>query len=142
MLNRTLILPTCWCSNSFCPLNIHLLVGTFDKEFGAMYRESTFLAHPLVPLTTSQNSTQVLRISSEHNIMKQEMKIYTSQNTSHVTEVEIRQWFLPFSHIPVLKLGQLENITLSFDDDKHVRFSHKCANAFRDATNMNLQYHW
>jgi len=38
-----------------CPLNCLLNVTAFDAQFEGLYRESSFLRHPLVPTTVSDN---------------------------------------------------------------------------------------
>ena len=57
VLNRTVILPKFHCSKEWCPLNSIIRIDKFDEAFGGVYREHSFLTHPLVPQTVKSSMT-------------------------------------------------------------------------------------
>ena len=73
ILNRTIILPKFLCvkckkdvcKSSNCLLGGLLNMSRFDSVFSGFYREHSFRGHPLVPLSTKKNVSDLLLIRSE-----------------------------------------------------------------------------
>ena len=68
ILNRTVILSPFHCGNNMdllCPLNSRYNISAFDSKFGALYRETTFLSHPLVPKSVSGTASPMFLLETD-----------------------------------------------------------------------------
>lgn len=100
LLNRTLILPVFHCGELFCPLNSLFHMVKFDKTFSSLYREHSFLTHPLVPDIIKNSNSSIITINT--NITS--LPLYAKINNDDViftpakpeegaTSQEVRNWF-------------------------------------------------
>ncbi len=114
ILKRTLIIPLFLCRSKPCILNAHISIATFDKYFGNQYRESTFLTHLKVPETVTRNMSQLFHLDNG-NADVQNNSISKGIN---VTESKILECFGRMKDVPVLRLGQLYGISVSFQNNR------------------------
>ena len=89
VLNRTLILPKFYCEDQTeCPLNSFLKIRFFDKSFGGVYREHSFLTHKLVPESVKSSVFTVSQTINSFN-----------QKTRSNSFLQVNESVLRFEHL-------------------------------------------
>lgn len=122
LLNRVVILPRFHCGATYwqCPLNSILHIKTFDSIFSGLYRESSFLQHPKVPVSVKQNLIDryiVLRGNQTYDVL--------------VSGADIMRLFGELS-AKVLNLGNIQRVKVGLDHGSVDReFSSRLQAAFR-----------
>ncbi len=128
ILNRTVILSPFHCGNNMdllCPLNSRYSISAFDSKFGELYRETTFLSHPLVPKSVSGSVSPMFLIETDlakSRIQGGNLSVPTfvqrlrpSSPSLGATSSEISEWF-GGEKASILKFHSLYDSFSGFDE--------------------------
>lgn len=151
LLKRVVILPkfhchhcdskACQTPHQKCAFGTFFKVGTFDKQFAGLYRESVFLKHKLVPGAIKNSISPEIIIAPRYKAYnKGNSNVFHPADDRGATATEIVSWLEPFSKYSILKFHSLYKAFLGFDSDES-RFDvikAKLAAAFSSADYRNF----
>ena len=141
MLNRVVILPKLHCrkGNSWCPLHYSVQMSLFDNEFGGLYRESSFFAHPKVPALIKEmwsehwNYTVTIRHLSKIHSPVQPLA-FQAKTSDGAADTEIITWLKHRTDLNLIYIPSISNIFRGFVDKTVTnRFNKRIQNAFYDS---------